>query len=77
MKVYIGTKIIQAEPMDLATFSTTIRPSPYVEIGPDGKGQAGYKVVYADGYVSWSPKAVFEQAYREVSPEESKMLICH
>ena len=25
----------------------------------------GYKVVYADGYTSWSPKDVFEEAYRE------------
>lgn len=25
----------------------------------------GYKVVYPDGYVSWSPKDVFEEAYRE------------
>jgi hypothetical protein len=29
----------------------------------DKDGQPGYKVVYADGYVSWSPKAVFEAAY--------------
>lgn len=26
-------------------------------------GQPGYAVKYADGYVSWSPKDVFEQAY--------------
>ena len=26
-------------------------------------GEDGYKVVYADGYESWSPKAVFEEAY--------------
>ena len=24
----------------------------------------GYKVVYPDGYVSWSPKEVFEEAYQ-------------
>ena len=30
-------------------------------------GQDGYKVVYADGYTSWSPKAVFEEAYRSIS----------
>ena len=24
----------------------------------------GYKVVYPDGYESWSPKAAFEEAYR-------------
>lgn len=29
------------------------------------EGVEGYKVVYEDGYVSWSPKDVFEKAYRE------------
>jgi len=29
-------------------------------------GKAGYKVVYADGYESWSPADVFEKAYMEV-----------
>ena len=27
-------------------------------------GQPGYKVVYEDGYESWSPKDVFNNAYR-------------
>lgn len=31
-------------------------------------GREGYKVVYApDGYESWSPKGVFEEAYRETT----------
>ncbi|MBT4124568.1 MAG: hypothetical protein HOE40_04000 [Candidatus Pacebacteria bacterium] len=34
----------------------------------------GYKVIYAGGYESWSPKDVFEQCYREISDEESDML---
>lgn len=29
-------------------------------------GKQGYKVMYPDGYVSWSPKDVFEKAYREL-----------
>lgn len=29
-------------------------------------GKEGYKVVYPDGYVSWSPKDVFEEAYRRI-----------
>jgi len=37
-------------------------------------GQAGYKVVYPDGYTSWSPKAVFEEAYRPVNAGEAAML---
>ena len=28
-------------------------------------GKEGYKVVYEDGYTSWSPKEVFEAAYKE------------
>lgn len=33
-------------------------------------GQPGYKVKYPDGYVSWSPKDVFERAYRELGCED-------
>jgi hypothetical protein len=29
-------------------------------------GQEGYAVKYEDGYTSWSPKAVFEAAYRAI-----------
>lgn len=29
----------------------------------DKDGQPGYAVKYADGYISWSPKDVFEAAY--------------
>ena len=33
-------------------------------------GKPGYKVVYPDGYVSWSPKDVFEKAYRILDCED-------
>lgn len=33
-------------------------------------GEPGYKVQYPDGCISWSPKGVFEQCYREISDEE-------
>lgn len=37
-----------------------------IEAAPEPKdGQDGYKVVYPDGYESWSPKDVFEAAYRD------------
>lgn len=54
MQKYIGTKLIQAEPQ--------LR---YTE--PGVPGEDGYKVVYTDGYESWSPKDVFEAAYRPCS----------
>ncbi len=37
-------------------------------------GQPGYRVFYPDGYVSWSPKHVFEEAYRRVSPGEARLI---
>lgn len=33
-------------------------------------GKPGYHVYYPDGYASWSPKATFEDAYREISRQE-------
>lgn len=63
MKKYLGVKLIEAEPMtegQFHIFKDGMRPS------PDSDGVPGYKVVYPDGYVSWSPKGVFEKAYMQV-----------
>jgi hypothetical protein len=49
-KYYVGVKIVFAWPEQRAV--------------EDGSGyRDGYAVKYEDGYVSWSPKAVFESAY--------------
>lgn len=62
MRRYIGTKIIEAVP--------AIRKGGKVyekdwsiprSMEPE---EDGYKVRYPDGYESWSPKDVFEEAYR-------------
>jgi hypothetical protein len=68
---YIGTKIVQAEPMDAATFARTVRPIPGV--APDA-GAAGYRVRYDDGYVSWSPRDVFERCYRPLTVDEQRLM---
>lgn len=60
MKKYLGVKIVHGEPMTDYEFAKTI-DRPY-NVGP--KPQEGYKVLYLDGYVSWSPKEVFKEAYR-------------
>lgn len=74
MKTYIGTKIIQATPITRMDYNQmrgwTV---PEDENGSD----EGYLVEYTDGgkpnlagysgYVSWSPKAQFENAYQETS----------
>ena len=59
MERYIGTKIIEAEPMTSEEFNEAIRQLFY-----SGNDKRGYKVKYEDGYISWSPKDVFEKAYR-------------
>ena len=64
MNNYIGFKLIEAEPMDLYTFrELTNKIQDYTE-----DNQSGYKVVYSDGYISWSPTKVFEAAYMKVTP---------
>lgn len=67
MKQYIGTKIIEAEPayrcMDGHGYITITDDLP-VAFPNFPSVEDGYRVRYADGYVSWSPKEAFEEAYR-------------
>ncbi len=76
-EVYIGTKVIAAEPMSEKEF-TGLQSS---RLGPDvvwpqkKPNRLGYKVRYEDGYVSWSPKETFERAYRKVTLAEASMII--
>lgn len=37
-------------------------------------GAEGYRVIYPDGYESWSPKASFEGAYREITEAEKQLI---
>lgn len=75
MKAFVGAKIILAEPMDELTFSHQIRASNEVtEIDKNGKSREGYHVIYPDNYHSWSPKDVFEAAYREIVDGEFRMI---
>lgn len=67
MKRYIGVKIIEAVPgtMAVAQAMKSELPAKEIErIREQDKGQDGYIVKYPDGYISWSPKDVFEEAYR-------------
>ena len=62
MKMYIGTKVIKAEPMTMAEAQKVLGR----EIKPSTIEEDGYLVEYKDGYKSWSPKSVFDEAYHEV-----------
>ncbi len=52
---YIGIKIIEAEP-----------GSAPKDMGTHKAGEDGYLVTHEDGYESWSPKKVFDDAYRNI-----------
>lgn len=69
MKQYIGTKMVMAAPalrMDDGKGNVRVEllsnnPMPQ----PGDALDMGYKVVYPDGYESWSPQDVFDRAYRQ------------
>lgn len=69
MEKFIGTKIVEAEPAWLV-FEQEGEPGEVVvkdhdlELTTAKTVLDGYKVVYEDGYESWSPKAAFRKAYR-------------
>jgi hypothetical protein len=58
-KIYIGTKVLLGEP-------------------EEKDGQEGYKVIYPNPggtpYVSWCPKEIFKDCYRELTGYEEDML---
>ena len=73
MKKYIGTKIVTATPMSRGSYNAYRGwELPADENGDD----EGYLVEYMDGgkpnhphhegYISWSPKEQFDNAYREI-----------
>ena len=68
MKTYIGTQIVNAEPVtewgfcDIKTFD---HPT---------ENREGYHVIYEDGSQSWIPKDRFLKLYREISSEEKKLI---
>lgn len=67
MKKYQGTKEVHAEPMRLGDFIETKGRNPYANDSQlHDLSENGYLVVYEDGYESWSPKEVFEKAYRPI-----------
>jgi hypothetical protein len=64
--LFIGTKLIKASAMDECTFLKQHKG----EDVTNRETRPGYRVTYPDGYVSWSPKDVFENAYRPITEGE-------
>lgn len=69
-ELYIGAKIVKGEPMTETDFYKNIK---HQDISDRETYGDGYMVTYEDGYVSWSPKIVFEQCYRLLSNKEINM----
>lgn len=68
MKKYIGTKLIEAEKAVRVNGEVQPLDGPV----PEGsKVEHGYKVRYADGYESFSPKNVFEKACMPLTINEA------
>ena len=66
MKKYIGTKLIEAELMAKGTYNETKGRNI-----PGNPEDEGYLVRYQDGYVSWSPREVFDKAYLAVDDNKN------
>lgn len=71
MKSYIGVKIVKAKPGTMAEAQAIKSGCPAetqkrIFNQSEKENQEGYIVKYPDGYISWSPKEVFEKAYREL-----------
>lgn len=83
MKQYIGTKQINAKPMNRLEYNQFRGwELPADENGEDegylveyvGPGQKANTAEYA-GYVSWSPKDVFEESYKPAGTHKERLAI--
>jgi len=76
MEAFIGTKVVQAEPMTKQRFQEQFKGlQDFIE----GGDAAGYHVVYpgetpAEDYHSWSPKSKFDEAYRLINVAERRVV---
>lgn len=61
MSKFIGVKMVEAVPM-LAYQAMNMG----YKVNTDNGDARGYEVTYEDGYKSWSPKDVFEEANRPI-----------
>ena len=73
MKKYLGTKLVTAKPMTReeaeANLGKFIKPAKQEYSGE------GYLVRYEDGYQSWSPKEVFDKAYKPADNFLDRLII--
>ncbi len=66
MNKFIGTKQIEAESMTRGEYAKLSGRNSILTEKGESTNDEGYLVKYSDGYISWSPKKQFEEAYSEI-----------
>ena len=75
MTKYTGTKTIKACPMPLGEAEKVLGRNIETSAVENRELTPGYLVEYEDGYRSWSPKEVFDKAYRVSETHVDRMMI--
>ena len=75
MTQYTGTKTIKACPMSLGEAEKVLGRHIDSSAVENRETEEGYLVEYEDGYRSWSPKEVFEKAYRISETYVDRMIL--
>ena len=75
MKKYIGTKTVSAKPMTKGEAYEKNLLQSSVKVTDEDANQEGYLVEYEEGYRSWSPKDVFEKAYKVADTFQDRLAI--
>ena len=75
MKKYIGTKLIEAEPMTMREADKNCLIAVGERLSKEEQSIEGYHTKYDDGVESWLPKDVFEKAYKLAETPLDRMRI--
>lgn len=73
MKKYLGTKLVTAKPMARAAAEVVL--GKFIKPAKQEYSGEGYLVRYEDGYQSWSPKEVFDKAYKPADNFLDRLII--
>ena len=73
MKKYLGTKLVTAKPMTREDAEVVL--GKFIKPAKQEYSGEGYLVRYEDGYQSWSPKEVFDKAYKHADKFLDRLII--
>lgn len=73
MKKYLGTKLVTAKPMTRVEAEVVL--GKFIKPAKQEYSGEGYLVRYEDGYQSWSPKEVFDKAYKPADNFLDRLII--